>query len=181
MPTNKRDTTKTAREINSEITIRTIKATLLSWEAILALKVDLFCRRSPQYSRSLVYGRPHRLGEPTIDSLSRRFLVREGTSKYSRWLNTFSWRFLVHWRTPKYSGWTLSGALFFRWRPPKYSSRTLHRRLFFCGRPSKYSKRRWTSQTRAVIPHLEFLPTLLDRLSLAPVSITTDRNSKWRL
>jgi hypothetical protein len=33
MPTNKRDTTQIARETSSEITTRTIKATLLSWEA----------------------------------------------------------------------------------------------------------------------------------------------------
>jgi hypothetical protein len=37
---------------------------------------SFFCRRPPQYSRFLVYGRSHRLGGPTIDSLLRRYLVR---------------------------------------------------------------------------------------------------------
>jgi hypothetical protein len=36
------------------------------------------------------------------------------------------------------------------------------------------------SQTRPVIPHLEFLPTLQDRLPLTPVSIITDQDSKGR-
>jgi hypothetical protein len=39
-------------------------------------------------------------------------------------------------------------------------------------------KKAMDSQTRPVIPHLEFLPTLQDRLPLTPVSIITDWDSK---
>lgn len=39
-------------------------------------------------------------------------------------------------------------------------------------------KKAMDSQTRLAIPHLEFLPTLQDRLPLTPVSIIADRDSK---
>jgi hypothetical protein len=41
-------------------------------------------------------------------------------------------------------------------------------------------KKAMDSQTRPVIPHLEFLPTLQDRLPLTPMLIITDQDSKGR-
>jgi hypothetical protein len=72
------------------------------------------------------------------------------------------------------------GGLFFCWRSPKYSSRTPPQATPLLWEAVQVLKKAMDSQTRSVIPRLEFLPTLQDRLPLTPVPIITDRDSKGR-
>lgn len=95
-------------------------------------------------------------------------------------LNTISWRFLVHWRTPEYSAWTSSRGPLLLLTVTQVLKLNTPQATPLLREAVQVLKKVMDSQTRPVIPRLEFLPTLQDRLPLTPVPIITDRDSKGR-
>jgi hypothetical protein len=167
--------------MSSEITIRTTKSTLLSWEAILALKVDLLL---PEVTPVLTIPRlwevtPTRWTQQSTlscgdsSSVKGRPSTQDG-STHSRGDSSFIGGH------PSTQDGHPRGALLLLAATQVLKPNTPQATPLLW-EAVQVLKKAMDSQTRPVIPHLESLPTLQDSLPLTPVSIITDRDSRWRL